>query len=145
MRHPKSLCLWALLVVLGVGFLGVRAGDVDAQSAGTPVNLTGMWVMDYANGKKGWMSIVYQPTGTASYLGRYFHPDFGECAVKGMTAREMVMLGQDITFMPESAPVGWIIFEKIASATTVSGKIIAAHGALFPGNVTQIRFMANKG
>ncbi len=145
MRGKKSWWLAAALAVLGVVFFGLAARMVDAQSAGTPVNLTGMWVFDYANGKKGWMSIVYQPSGSASYLGRFFHPDFGETAVKGMTAREMVKLGQDIMFLTESSTVQWIIFEKIASPTTVSGKIMSQPGGLFPGNTNQIRFMAQKG
>jgi hypothetical protein len=149
MLKNRKLYLAAAGVILGVAIFGVSARMVDAQSASTPVNLTGMWVMDYENGKKGWMSIVFQPTGAFSYTGRISHPDYGETNLNSNQVRDHFKLGNDAIFtvdiFPKGFAVQWVIFEKMASASMVSGKIMAPHGNLFPGNVTQVKFIARKG
>jgi hypothetical protein len=135
--------------LLGVAIFGALPRMVDAQSSNTPVNLTGMWVMDYENGKKGWMNIVLQPTGAMTYTGRISHQDFGETSLHSNAAREQFKLGNDAVFMVDSFPKGFyvqfLIFEKMASGTMVAGKIIAPPGNLMPGNVTQVKFTARKG
>lgn len=149
MLRNRMVWLVAAAALLGVAIFGALPRMVDAQSSNTPVNLTGMWMMEYENGKKGWMNIVFQPTGTFSYTGRISHPDYGETTLNSNAAREHFKLGNDAVFMVDIFPKGFavqfLIFEKMASSTMVAGKVMAPPGNLFPGNVNQVKFTARKG
>lgn len=151
MKSSKlSLFVVALAVALGLLVSGIPGRTGHAQSSATEVNLTGMWVIDFENGKKGWMSIVYQPTGPNAYTGRISIPDYGETDVKSATGRGNFKLGQDIIFTPSALGgkgyfVQWVIFDKIASTSMAAGKIMSGQGGLLPGNTSQIKFFATRG
>jgi hypothetical protein len=145
----KALLLWclALGMSLMVPITGVPNAELNAQSSNTPVNLTGMWTIELENGKKGWMNIVYQTAGAESYKGRASIPDCGEFNVNSIQVREHFKLGNDAIFNAagSSGALQYIVFDKMASASMVSGKIMAGQGNLFPGHVAQIKFIARKG
>ncbi len=140
------LCLVFCVLALAP-IAGVPVADLEAQSSSTPVNLSGMWMIDLENGKKGWINIVYQPTGAESYKGRASIPDSGEFNVNSIQVRDHFKLGNDAIFnaVGNAGPLRYIIFDKVASSTMVSGKIMATHGNLFPGHVAQVKFIARKG
>ena len=150
MSRSKLSLLFAAAAMAGLMAFGALGRDGHAQSAATEVNLTGMWLMEYENGKKGWMSIVYQPTGPVAYTGRISIPDYGETEVKSASHRGYFKLGNDITFTPAALAgkgffVQWVMFDKIASTSMVAGKIISGHGQLLPGNTSKIKFFATRG
>ncbi len=151
MKSSKpSLFVVALAVALGLLVSGIHGRTGHAQSSATEVNLTGMWVIDFENGKKGWMSIVYQPTGPTAYTGRISIPDYGETDIKSASHRGYFKLGNDITFTPAAVAgkgyfVQWVIFDRFASTSMAAGKIIAGQGQLLPGNAAKIKFFATRG
>jgi hypothetical protein len=150
MQFRKLTLFVAIAFASGIVVFGTLGRNGHAQSSATEVNLTGMWIMEYENGKKGWMSIVYQPNGPNAYTGRISLPDYGETDIKSATARGLFKLGSDIIFTPAGLAgkgyfVQWVIFDKIASSSMAAGKIMSGHGGLLPGNTSQIKFMATRG
>lgn len=146
MKKALALCSLVFSMVC-VPIAGVPTARLEAQSSNTPVNLTGMWSIDFENGKKGWVNIVYQSTGPESYKGRASIPDCGEFNVNSIQVREHFKLGNDAIFnaVGSAGALQYIVFEKVASSSMVSGKIMASQGNLFPGHVAQVKFVARKG